>query len=183
MKQFIGFFLIIFSIQAYSQKAIPDSIREKIIFGYKEPGWSFENFSAGATNGKTYTTDSLKNKISFINFWFEGCHPCIAEFPALNDLYAKYKDNRNFQFLSFTWETNENATRVAEKYQMKYPIICFDMSLIQKLNYGLGYPTTIVVDGRGIIRFIKNGGSLKEADIRRTVGEDFAGEIERLLKE
>jgi hypothetical protein len=57
------------------------------------------------------------------------------------------------------------------------------MRLIQKLNHGLGYPTTIVVDGQGIIRFIKNGGSLNEVDIRRTVGEDFAGEIERLLKE
>jgi len=94
----------------------------------------------------------------------------------------RYKDNRNFQFLSFTWETKENATRVAEKYQMKYPIICFDQSILQKLKHGLGYPTTMLVDGRGTIRFIQLGGSLKETEIRRTV-DNYTNEINRLLNE
>jgi len=95
MKRLLLFFLTVVSIQLYSQKSFPDSLWnnmdtvEKIQWGYEDPGWSFDKFSAKTTSGITYTTDSLRNKISFINFWFEGCHPCIAEFPALNDLYAK----------------------------------------------------------------------------------------------
>jgi hypothetical protein len=66
---------------------------------------------------------------------------------------------------------------------MKYPVLCFDQASIRKLNHGLGYPLTLLVDGSGTIRFIKMGGSLKTDEIKQTVGKDFASEIERLLKE
>jgi thiol-disulfide isomerase/thioredoxin len=98
MKKLFIFFFGLCSISVGGQKPFPDSLFskdmgtfDKIISGYQDPGWLFDKFSAGATNGSLFTNDSLKNRVSFINFWFEGCHPCVAEFPALNELYSKYR--------------------------------------------------------------------------------------------
>ena len=38
--------------------------------------------------GETHTIESLKGKVVFINFWATWCPPCIAEMPAINELYA-----------------------------------------------------------------------------------------------
>jgi len=183
MKFIICFFLPVLSLGVCAQRSFSDNEMDKLIEGYKDPGKIFGNFSAMATNGKIYNQDSLKHNISFINFWFEGCHPCIAEFPALNDLYARYKDSSNFQFLSFTFDRKEIAERLAEKYQIKYPIICLDDKTIRNLHFGLGYPTSIILDRKMSVRLIKLGGSLEETEIRQTVDRIYSKQILELLKQ
>src|SRR5688500_7772811 len=75
----------------------------------------FPSFSFVA-DGKVFNNDLLKGKIVFINFWFEACAPCLAEFDVLNEIYQKLKDKNNFVFISFTFETPEKIIRVKEKY-------------------------------------------------------------------
>lgn len=41
-------------------------------------------------------------KLTVIDCWFLPCAPCFIEMPMLHDLYLKYKDNPNFQFLTIT---------------------------------------------------------------------------------
>src|SRR5437868_12101523 len=69
------------------------------------PGHSFSSFNAYSETGKLYTKNDLIGKITFINFWFENCLPCISEMNPLNNLYQNFKDEKNFQFLSFTRES------------------------------------------------------------------------------
>ncbi|MGN6399767.1 MAG: TlpA family protein disulfide reductase, partial [Flavisolibacter sp.] len=47
-------------------------------------GKPFPTFTA-VNEQSTINNDSLKGKVVLINFWFEGCHPCRAEFGALNE--------------------------------------------------------------------------------------------------
>src|SRR5688572_13442850 len=79
-------------------------------------GKGFPAFSAHSIQGENYSDEMLSGKVVFINFWFENCPPCIAEFEALNELYKNYKNNKNFQFISFTYEKKEKAFRAAQKY-------------------------------------------------------------------
>jgi hypothetical protein len=67
---------------------LADSIMQKAFNEdcFAEPGKYFEKFSNFSVDRKSYSDDSLKNKITIINFWFEACAPCIAEFDALNKL-------------------------------------------------------------------------------------------------
>lgn len=130
--------------------------------GFSNTGISFKTFNAVSINGTSYCNDSLKNKITFINFWYEHCQPCIVEFEALNRLYDQYKNNPKFRFLSFTFETNENAVRVVNKYRLNYPIVCLDRNTIYHLNFYLGFPNSFITDEKGEINFVKCGNSIEK---------------------
>jgi len=53
--------------------------------------------------GESFGLSTLgSGKVTVIDCWFLPCAPCFAEMPMLHDLYSKYKDNPNFQFLTLT---------------------------------------------------------------------------------
>ena len=161
MKRLFFLCFSFFTIQAVGQSPLlldTSMARALSVEGYRDLEIKFEPFTAKTTADKIYSNKNLENKITFINFWFEGCAPCIAEFDALNDLYSKYKSNKDFQFLSFTFETRENVLRVAQKYDLKYPILSIKREHIYKLIFNLGFPTNMVTDKQGNIRYIKCGG-------------------------
>jgi thiol-disulfide isomerase/thioredoxin len=52
-------------------------------------------------NGKHTTLKQLgQNKVLFIDCWFVPCPPCFHEMGMLHKLYAKYKSNKNFCFIT-----------------------------------------------------------------------------------
>jgi thiol-disulfide isomerase/thioredoxin len=116
-------------------------------------------FKASSTEGRVYSSEDLKNKITFINFWFAACSPCMAEMNALEQLHEKFKDNARFQFLSFTFEKKEEIEKLALRYKMSYPIISLSQDDCSYLNQGKGYPVTIIVDRNGKMVFFNYGGS------------------------
>jgi peroxiredoxin len=188
MKQsalLLFFFACFFNVVFSQNNFLADSIMQKAFYpdGFDEPGKYFEKFSNFSIDGKSYSDDSLKNKINIINFWFEACAPCIAEFDALNKLYERFKTNKNFQFLSFTFESKENGQRVANSYHLSYPIICLERNSIYKLIFNLGFPTTIITDRTGKVRLIKCGGPEDEEAVNKIVDSLYSKKIEKLLSE
>lgn len=117
------------------------------------------NFSVTDLEGRRYTLDNLKGKVVVLNFWFIGCHPCVAEMPSLNELKASYENNSNVVFLAmgrddlqkvkdflmnvqkFDYTIIPNAIRVAESYQI------------------YAYPTHLVLDKNSKIILREAGGS------------------------
>ncbi|QDW28197.1 TlpA family protein disulfide reductase [Pedobacter sp. KBS0701] len=61
-------------------------------------------------NGNKYDLRDSTGKIFVLNFWFINCPPCKSEIPQLNELVAKYKDNKDVVFL---------AIALDEKYDLK----------------------------------------------------------------
>jgi hypothetical protein len=53
-------------------------------------GKDFKPFNLTAVSGKKYTQDNLKGKITFIEFWFEACSPCISFWIKLMHLPISY---------------------------------------------------------------------------------------------
>jgi thiol-disulfide isomerase/thioredoxin len=123
-------------------------------------------FKTKSNEGKWYSNENLIGKITYINFWFEACTPCIAEMGALNNLFSKYEGNKEFQFLSFTYEKPEAIQRVKEKYNIQYPIFSIEDELLRKLNGNSGFPTNIISNPDGIIKYYSCGGwgNPKQAD-------------------
>ena len=56
--------------------------------GYTAVGHAYPNFKI-TNEARTIDNQSLRGKVVLINFWFEGCHPCMAEMEALNNLFKK----------------------------------------------------------------------------------------------
>src|SRR6186713_1068544 len=42
-------------------------------------GCNFPDFKAKTISGDSISLNKLKGKIVVVNFWFDGCPPCIAE--------------------------------------------------------------------------------------------------------
>ena len=141
-------------------------------------GKPFLNFVAENEQGKI-NNDSLKGKVVLINFWFEGCHPCLAEFDALNELALKLKENKDFEFISFTWDNAETIKRVKEKYRLQFKV--YYSKECSRLNLRLGYPTTMILDRNGIIKYVMNGGSLDPEKAREFVLTTLLPKIQQEL--
>ncbi len=147
----------------------------KEVYGKPYPAFSF------TTDGKTINNDSLKGKIVFINFWFEACAPCIAEFDALNEVYENLKDNKNFVFMSFTFETPEKIKQVKEKYLLPYTVISINRKECYRLNLDNGFPANFILDKTGAINYMSFGGATDKTKARKYVMEKIYPEIAKLL--
>lgn len=120
------------------------------------------NFHFTLKDGKVITSKESHGKVVFINFWFANCQPCITEFKAINQLFEKFKNNRQVEFIGFTFENDSTIERIREQYGLKYKIISVSQSECRILNPGNGFPTNIIVDKSGVLSFLKAGGEDSE---------------------
>lgn len=118
-------------------------------------------FNLATLSGDTINSTQFEGKIVVINFWFIGCHPCIAEIPGMNKLVAEYK-NSNVEFLAITYETIKMLNEFfLPKYHLDFNIIPDAKKYITKA-IGSGYPTTFIADAKGIIKEVWSGGSIDD---------------------
>src|SRR5690349_21651649 len=109
-----------------------------------------------STHKEVVSNELLKDKVVLNNFWFEGCHPCMAEMPMLNQVHQELKGNKDFLFISFTFDNKDAIQRVQKKYGLTFEVLSTSHKECARLNFNSGYPTTIVLDRKGIIKYMHN---------------------------
>ena len=120
----------------------------------------FSNLSGKDFNGNS-VDESLfsKNAVTVVNFWFNGCKPCVAELSKLNELNEAIR-SMGGEVVGINTETfNGNKTAIKEASAIlesqgaKYRNLSIDSSS----NAGkyasdiMAFPTTILVDRNGNI--------------------------------
>ncbi len=98
---------------------------------------------------------AIKGKIVVINLWATTCHPCLEEIPLLNELVDKFK-REDILFYAISPEDSTKINLILEKNSFKYTIIANAQEIFTKLGL-VGYPYNIIIDQRGIIRYISTG--------------------------
>ncbi len=142
-------------------------------------------FKALTLDGITVDSSYFQRKVTLINFMYIGCAPCMAEIPMLRKLHQDLK-SPNFQMLCIAPQTAQQMRQLAA-YSIPYSIIaecpkqdalgnpsgmgCRELS--NKFQVG-GYPVTLLVDKKGVIRY-RHGGFSNEHPPR------LKTEIESLL--
>ena len=102
--------------------------------------------------GKLYSLTDLKGKVVVLNFWFTQCGGCIMEMPDLNELKQNY-NSKDVVFLGITFDDNSKINTFLTKHKFDYTILpdakkaCLDYDIY-------GYPTSVVIDRSGVIKFI-----------------------------
>lgn len=144
-------------------------------------GREMNEFKAKSVSGKKYSSKSLQNKITVINFWFEACSPCLAEVEALNDLFEKFSADKKFQFLSFTFDPKESVIKFTTRHNIKYPVIILSNEECSALNFRKGYPGTVITDLSGKIIYYKIGGSIDPEVARTLIEREMYPVIEKEL--
>ncbi|MFV0537083.1 MAG: peroxiredoxin family protein [Dysgonomonas sp.] len=148
MRNLLLFIAFVFSTMIYAQ---PWLKKEHI-------GKQYPEFAVTTLNGREITHEQLKGKITLLNFWFSTCSPCIAEMDALEDIYNEYKDNPDFEVLSFSKDPIDITKESVEKYNIPYTVSSISDKESRRLNLNGGYPTTIITDREGKIIYCKRGG-------------------------
>lgn len=120
----------------------------------------FPKFTAKDINGKKWSNKDCKDKVMVLNLWYSGCGPCRKEMPELSTWKDQYPD---IVFLSSTFENADIAKSIVEKHQFNWTHLVDDKQFLKWLG-GKGYPMTIVVDKKGVIRLIENGTSIIQRD-------------------
>lgn len=136
---------VLFDLDASKRQQIQQEWME-CVRGKPSPPLTFKTIA-----GESYEQTSLAGKIIVINFWFMGCVPCRQEMPALNRLVNEYR-GKDVLFLGFATDRAEQlkpAYFAQNRFDFK---IIGDAYPIAKSFSVLGYPTTFVVDGQGIVR-------------------------------
>lgn len=126
--------------------------------------------------GSVQSTSSLRGKVVFINFWASWCPPCRAEFPSIETLYTKFKDNPDVFFLTIN-EDSDLATAKAYLMNENFSIPFYKSNgNVPGEIYSGALPTTVVLDKKGKIRFHHTG-------FANYASDKFVKQIEELVNE
>jgi thiol-disulfide isomerase/thioredoxin len=110
-------------------------------------------FSLASRAGTPLALADLKGQVVMINFWASWCGPCRQEFPALDQIYAKYKP-MGFTLVAINVESEKaDAEKFLGATPVSFPIL-FDPDNKVSGSYGVSaMPTTFLVDRQGRVRW------------------------------
>lgn len=107
--------------------------------------------------GKVTSSESLKGKVVFVNFWASWCPPCIAEMPSLTKLYEQFKNDDRIVFLFITQDNDPaKAVNYLNKQQFNLPVFTLTGSIHPEMYSGT-LPTTFVLNKEGKMVFHHKG--------------------------
>ena len=120
-------------------------------------GAQLPDFAAKTMDGKEINKSYFEGKVSVINFWFIGCHPCEDEMPVFNQMVEKYKD-RNINFLALSRNSPSDVTTFLSNHPFNVDHIAYAEPLIEDVFHAAwGYPITMVADQNMKIVHITRG--------------------------
>lgn len=92
-----------------------------------------------------------------LNFWATWCPPCTAEMPALNAYYQQHRDEDFVLLAVNAGESAEVAAAFIAANGFEFPVALDPDGRLTK-QFGInGFPTTIVFDDTGSVRYRHNG--------------------------
>ena len=121
-------------------------------------GAQLPDFVATTLDGKTIDHTYFQDKVSVINFWFEGCHPCEAEMPGFNKLVERY-DQKPVTFLAIGKNSPADIKDFIARKPFNFDHIAYGLPIIQDTFQACwGYPLTMVADKDMRIVYASHGG-------------------------
>lgn len=141
-------------------------------------------FSEKTIYGKSISNRNFLGKITFVNFTFEACQPCVFAESLINMLSLKYKAKQKFQILNFTFDKPEKIKKIIKQRNLKYKnFISISKEKCYKLNFRSGFPTFFIINSDGIIEYAKAGGELTLEETNKYFYNEFIPIIDKLINE
>lgn len=113
--------------------------------GKKLPAYNFIDLK-----GKSHNKEDTKGKIIVLKCWFITCKVCVEEFPQLNNLVDKYK-NDNIDFISLAFDEKEKLIKFLKTKDFKYVTVPNQKKYMSKKLKVKQYPTHLIINADGVI--------------------------------
>jgi len=123
-----------------------------------EPGMPAPLFSAGRLDGGTLSLESLRGQVVLLNFWAPACPPCRIEMPEIQKIHLRHAGH-GLRVIGITeMDPPPDQLRAAiAKTGVTYTILLDPGARIGSLYALEAHPTSVVIDARGIVRYINVG--------------------------
>lgn len=116
------------------------------------------DFSIVTAEGEHITLEDLRGKVVMLDFWGTWCPPCVESVPSLRTLNKRYNKEPSFVMIAVSCNDEEEAWReFTTKNKMIWPQYRDRDRRIQRAFRVDRFPTYIVIDHEGIVRFRVSG--------------------------
>jgi cytochrome c biogenesis protein CcmG/thiol:disulfide interchange protein DsbE len=117
-----------------------------------QPGKPAPAFSVPSADGKTLSSDALRGKPVYLNFFASWCGPCNDEAPSIARLRAKYA-KRGLTIVGIDeLDAPDAAAAFQKKYANPYTLVGVDESGALGKTYGtVGLPLHVFINRRGVV--------------------------------
>jgi len=114
-------------------------------------------FQLVSNTGKTLALADFKGQIVLLNFWASWCGPCRQEMPILEQLNRQYH-GKGVTLLGVNVEPDSAAAvQWLKATPVTFPILFDTDSKVSKLYEVAGMPNTVIIDRKGLVRYIHRG--------------------------
>jgi thiol-disulfide isomerase/thioredoxin len=129
------------------------------------------DFSFTTLDGQFMELEDLRGKVVLLDFWGTWCPPCVESVPALRDLQKRFAKDSSFLMISVSVNDEEETWRAfTAKNQMSWPQAQDREHSIQRAFAVRAFPTYIVLDHEGIVRYRASGsGPSREATLEDAI--------------
>jgi len=113
------------------------------------------DFSLTTADGEFVSLEDLRGKVLLLDFWGTWCPPCVASVPALRDLQKRFAKDPQFKMISVSVNDVDEAKwrGFIDKNQMVWTQYLDRDHHIQRAFEVRAFPTYILIDAEGIVRF------------------------------
>jgi peroxiredoxin len=116
------------------------------------------DFSFTSMQGEYISLDDLKGKVVVLDFWGTWCPPCVASVPELRNLYKRLSKEESFIIIGISSDRDQEVWKdFTEKNRMVWPQYLDANRKIQNAFNIRAYPTYVIIDHEGILRYQSSG--------------------------
>ena len=108
-------------------------------------------FQARDLNGNNQRLSDHQGEVVLVNVWATWCGSCMAEMPKLDHLYQEHK-KQGLVIFGLSDEDSATQRKGVARVCVTYPLITSDGQIPGLYRHVAGYPTTFVIDRRGILQ-------------------------------
>jgi peroxiredoxin len=134
-------------------------------------GESAPNFRYLDSGGQPESISDFQGKAILLNFWSSRCPPCRDEMPILDRVYSNQSwQDKGLAVLTVNLDEDSGAAvQFIQDSHYSFPFVLDSKSVIGNAYGVFEYPSTFLIDKKGIIQYRKEGPFTSDADLQKAL--------------